>query len=197
MGYHLHSKLCSFFQACLLLSLKIAVTCGAYEFKVGGLHAWGIPTKANAQIYNNWSKSNRFHIGDSLLFLYPPSQDSVIQVAEEAYNGCKTSDPILAMDDGNSLFNLTKPGKYFFISGVAGHCEKSQKLEITVFSSYGDFYPPSSAPSVLPSASSPSYATVFGPMPMPSSSERSRTHFLASVIAGIGAISSVAFLNLF
>ncbi|KAE8690178.1 major facilitator superfamily domain-containing protein 5 [Hibiscus syriacus] len=109
----------------------------------------------------------QYKLGDSLLFLYPPSQDSVIQVTEQSYNTCNLKDPILYMNNGDTLFNITKPGEYFFTSGTPGHCEKKQKLYIAVLSGNGS----ASAPSALPdTASSPSYPTVFGSIPQPPSS---------------------------
>ncbi|XVE64625.1 hypothetical protein DITRI_Ditri07aG0115300 [Diplodiscus trichospermus] len=153
-----------------LLLMQTQVLC--YQYKVGDLDAWGIPTSANPQVYAKWSKYHIFKIGDSLLFLYPPSQDSVIQVTEQSYNSCNLKDPILYMNNGNSLFNITKPGEYFFTSGEPGHCEKKQKLYVSVLSGNGSAYAPSYGPSALPeTASSPSYPTVFGTIPQaPSSS---------------------------
>ncbi|KAI8012127.1 Early nodulin-like protein 1 [Camellia lanceoleosa] len=73
-----------------------------------------------------------FNLGDSLLFLYPPSQDSVIQVTEQSYNSCNITDPIFYMNNGNSLFNITQPGEFYFTSGAQGHCENAQKLHISL-----------------------------------------------------------------
>ncbi|XP_059645396.1 early nodulin-like protein 8 [Cornus florida] len=155
------------FQFFLLLIQTKAALC--YQYKVGDLDAWGIPTRANPHIYTKWSKYHNFKIGDSLLFLYPPSQDSVIQVTEQSFNTCNLTDPILYMNNGNSLFNITSPGDLYFSSGAAGSCQKSQKLQISVLSGNGSS---SSAfsPSYGPTASSPSYPTVFGSIPAPPSS---------------------------
>ncbi|XP_022737969.1 mavicyanin-like [Durio zibethinus] len=166
------------------LLVQTKVLC--YQYKVGDLDAWGIPTSANPQVYAKWSKYHSFKIGDSLLFLYPPSQDSVIQVTEQSYNSCNLKDPILYTNNGNSLFNITKPGEYFFTSGEPGHCEKKQKLYIAVLSGNGSAYSPSYGPSALPeTASSPSYPTVFGTIPQPPSSSPSLgiPLFITAVIA--------------
>ncbi|CAK9169327.1 unnamed protein product [Ilex paraguariensis] len=143
-----------------------------YQFKVGDLDAWGIPTSANPQVYTNWSKNHNFTIGDSLMFLYPPSQDSLIQVTEGSYNSCNLKDPILYMNNGNSLFNITSPGEFYFTSGVQGHCEKSQKLHISVPRNGSYAFSSSYAPTASP-AGSPSYPTVFGSIPAQSSSSSS------------------------
>ncbi|KAL5731115.1 hypothetical protein ACHQM5_003874 [Ranunculus cassubicifolius] len=154
-------------QLLVLLQIKVI----SYQHKVGGLDAWGIPTSANKYVYTNWPKKQNFKLGDSLLFLYPPSQDSIVQVTEEAFKICNLKDPILYMNDGNSLFNITSPGRYYFTSGEPGHCEKSQKLEISVLNADGSALPPSSdTPSGLPD-SAPSYQNAFGAMPSTSSAK--------------------------
>ncbi|KAF8379969.1 hypothetical protein HHK36_027435 [Tetracentron sinense] len=164
-----------------LLLLQTQVFC--YQYKVGDLAAWGIPTSANPHVYTNWSKKYILKIGDSLLFLYPPSQDSVIQVTEQAFNTCNLKDPILYMDNGNSLFNITSVGPFYFTSGEPGHCQKSQKLKISLLSANGSAFPPSYGPSAL-SEISPSYPTVFGTIPSPSSSSllQSLTAYLVAAI---------------
>ncbi|KAM1476966.1 hypothetical protein ACFX1Q_038344 [Malus domestica] len=154
----------------LLMLIQSQVLC--YQYKVGDLDSWGIPTSANPQVYTKWSKYHQFKLGDSLLFLYPPSQDSVIQVTAQSYSSCNLKDPILYMNDGNSLFNFTTLGDFYFTSGEPGHCEKSQKLHISFLSGNGSADSPSSGPSSL-DASAPSYPTVFGTIPAPPSSSSS------------------------
>ncbi|XP_022854343.1 mavicyanin [Olea europaea var. sylvestris] len=152
-------------------------------YQVGDLDAWGIPTESNPNVYSKWSKNHEFKIGDSLFFLYPPSQDSVIQVTEESYNSCNLKDPILYMDNGNSLFNITAPGEFYLTSGVDGHCQKSQKLHISVSGngSYAAVSPATSAPS-------PSYPTVFGSIPVQASAAPlHKIPILMSVLIGFFA----------
>ncbi|GJW21762.1 early nodulin-like protein 1 [Tanacetum coccineum] len=159
----------------------------AYQYQVGNLQSWNVPTSEDPKVYANWPKKLTFRIGDSLLFLYPPSEDSVIQVTKESYNTCNLKDPILFMNDGNSLFNITTPGIFYFTSGVSGHCEKSQKLQITVFASDGSL-PPSYSPSDALDDNAPSYPTVFGGIPSgpsPSSSSTVKTSFLMFVAIGV------------
>ncbi|XP_062074643.1 early nodulin-like protein 8 [Humulus lupulus] len=159
------------------------------QYKVGDLDSWGIPTSANPQVYAKWSKYHSFKAGDSLLFLYPPSQDSVIQVSKQSYNSCSLKDPILYMDNGNSLFNITSEGEYFFTSGKPGHCEKKQKLYILVGNGTGTAFSPSSGPSASDTAA-PSYPTVFGTIPAPPSSNSSPAlSFSVFMAAGIGFLA--------
>uniref|UniRef100_A0A5B7BP87 Putative stellacyanin n=1 Tax=Davidia involucrata TaxID=16924 RepID=A0A5B7BP87_DAVIN len=153
------------FQFFLLMQSRVF----CYQYKVGDLDAWGIPTSANPHVYIQWSKNHILKIGDSLLFLYPPSQDSVIQVTEQSYNSCNLTDPMLYMNNGNSLFNITSPGEFYFSSGAEGHCEKSQKLHISVLSASAAFSPSYGPTAAFP----PSYPTVFGSIPAPPSSSHS------------------------
>ncbi|KAF3434205.1 hypothetical protein FNV43_RR25308 [Rhamnella rubrinervis] len=156
----------------------------SYQYKVGDLDAWGIPTSANPLVYAKWSKDHTFKIGDSLLFLYPPSQDSVIQVTQQSYDSCNTTDPILYMNNGNSLFNITAFGDLFFTSGEPGHCGKKQKLHISVLSGNAS---PSYGPSALPEIS-PSYPTVFGTIPAPPSSSSPSLNFPVFMASAVGFV---------
>ncbi|KAL2325251.1 hypothetical protein Fmac_024309 [Flemingia macrophylla] len=162
----------------LLLSLvQIQAKVFCYQYKVGDLSAWGIPTSANPQVYPKWSKYHNLSIGDSLLFLYPPSQDSVIQVTEESYKRCNLKDPILYMNNGNSLFNITSKGQFYFTSGVAGHCQKNQKLHISVGEGIIENMDAAPGPN---SAYAPSYPTVFGNIPVSNSTSASTSPHLTS-----------------
>ncbi|GFP89320.1 early nodulin-like protein 1 [Phtheirospermum japonicum] len=158
------SPKCQFWYTLLfLVSIQGKALCSIY--KVGDLDAWGVPT-SNPQVYSKWSKIHNFKIGDSIFFLYPPSQDSVIQVRGESYNSCSIKDPILYMSNGNSLFNITRAGDYYFTSGAEGHCAKSQKLHISV---NGNGSSTADSPAYGPSASAPSYPNVFGSIPIQAS----------------------------
>ncbi|KAH9774951.1 Phytocyanin domain-containing protein [Citrus sinensis] len=169
------------FQLLLLLQLQTKSFC--HQYKVGDLDGWGIPTSANPLVYAKWSKYHTFAIGDSLLFLYPPSQDSVIQVTAQSYDSCNLKDPILYMNNGNSLFNITKEGNFYFTSGEPGHCQKKQKLHITVGNVSAES--PAYGPSALPDFA-PSYPTVFGSIPQPPSSSPSLS-FSGILTAVIGS----------
>lgn len=127
------------------------------------------------------------------VFLYPPSEDSVIQVTKESYNSCNLKDPILSMKDGNSLFNITDHGEFFFTSGVAGHCEKKQKLYISVLSGNASSASAPSSDGSLPEIS-PSYPTVFGGIPAAPNAKSSssplptKITFLSAFIAAFAGL---------
>ncbi|KAI3756314.1 hypothetical protein L1987_56134 [Smallanthus sonchifolius] len=169
----------------------------AYQYQVGNLQAWNIPTSADPKVYTNWPKKLNFKIGDSLLFLYPPSQDSVIQVTKESYNTCNLKDPILYMNNGNSLFNITSTGVFYFTSGVSGHCEKLQKLQISVYANDGSLpLPPAYGPSGALADSAPSYPTVFGGIPSGPSSSSSSPSLNIKTIVLITAVIGVLICGL-
>uniref|UniRef100_A0A6V7QWH5 Phytocyanin domain-containing protein n=1 Tax=Ananas comosus var. bracteatus TaxID=296719 RepID=A0A6V7QWH5_ANACO len=129
------------------LLLFVDGRCSAFQYKVG-ISTPGDPPPSKPDVYSLWSHSHHFQLGDSLLFLYPPSQDSVVQVTAKAFNSCSLSDPILKLSaDGNSVFNLTAPGRFYFTSGVPGRCDNHQKLAVDVPSANGtSFFPPAQGP---------------------------------------------------
>ncbi|XP_057479145.1 early nodulin-like protein 6 [Actinidia eriantha] len=98
------------------------------EFEVGGDKGWGTPPSKNDQIYNQWASKNRFNVGDILRFKY--NKDSILVVTDEEYDKCKSSHPIFFSNNGDTDFKLDRPGLFYFISGVAGHCERGLKMII-------------------------------------------------------------------
>ncbi|CAN4076714.1 unnamed protein product [Withania somnifera] len=178
-----HYPLYILFQFFLLIESQLVL---CVQYKVGDLNAWNIPSSANRDVYIKWSKNHLFKLGDSLLFLYPPSEDSVIQVTKQNYNSCNLKIPILYMNNGNSLFNITRPGEFYFTSGVEGHCEKLQKLHISIPGGNGSTYEEADSPS----ASSPSYPNVFGSIPVQSANSNSSSSgkVQMSMFAAVGLL---------
>ncbi|XP_020586464.1 early nodulin-like protein 1 [Phalaenopsis equestris] len=165
----------------------------AFQYKVGDLDSWGIPPPSLPNLYAHWVLNHHFHMGDSLLFLYPPSQDNVVQVTERAFNACNVTDPILKMEDGNSIFNLSTPGTFYFTSGVSGHCDKRQKLQIAVPDANGTYFQPTNGPAA--EAEGPAaFPLVFGPTPGGSSAAPER---LSVSLAGRFAVAIATFCCLF
>ncbi|CAA2983840.1 mavicyanin-like [Olea europaea subsp. europaea] len=116
----------------------VAVHC--VEFHVGGDAGWAVPSSKNDQLYNDWASKNRFKINDTLRFEY--SKDSVLEVTQEEYEKCRSTHPMFFSNNGNSVYRLDHPGLYYFMSGVAGHCERGLKMIIKVLE-------PQSPPQVL------------------------------------------------
>lgn len=56
------------FQLLLVLQVLVLIQSKVlcYQYKVGDLDAWGVPTSTNPQVYTKWSKTHEFKMGDSL-----------------------------------------------------------------------------------------------------------------------------------
>ncbi|KAI3988220.1 hypothetical protein MKX01_012009 [Papaver californicum] len=148
------------FLAFGLLSLvSMMQNAGASEFKVGGVNGWTVTS--NRDEHNQWAQTRRFQKGDTLLFVYKPNQDSVLQVNKEDYDNCKTGSPIAKFEDGNTSFNLTQSGPYYFISGVELNCHNNEKLTAVVLSDRSKTPPPPP-----PSSPPPPAATTPSPAPV-------------------------------
>ncbi|XP_062174775.1 early nodulin-like protein 5 [Alnus glutinosa] len=100
------------------------------EFEVGGDHGWVVPKPKTDQMYNQWASKNRFNVDDTVHFKY--KKDSVLVVSEEEYEKCHSAHPLFFSNNDDSVFKLDRPGLFYFISGVAGHCERGQKMIIKV-----------------------------------------------------------------
>ncbi|KAM0943840.1 putative Phytocyanin domain, cupredoxin [Dioscorea sansibarensis] len=131
---------------CLALLMAMAA---ATQFRVGGLKGWTVPTD-DAGFYSKWAESNRFQIGDSLLFVYPQGQDTVLHVSQEDYNTCDTSSFIDEFKDGNTVFTLNSSGPFYFVSGNQENCLKNESLVVVVMAERNNN---ASAPSLPPSPS--------------------------------------------
>ncbi|WOL15696.1 early nodulin-like protein 1 [Canna indica] len=148
-------------QSCIALlflsvAMLLAMAADATQFKVGGSNGWSVPDP-NAMSFNQWAERNRFHIGDSLLFVYPPDKDSVLQVDKDAYDACNTSTFIAKYDDGSTVFTLNRSGAFYFISGVEANCIRNESLIIMVMADRTDSGRPA-VPAPAPSPTPPSEA---------------------------------------
>jgi len=59
-------------------------------------------------------------------------KDSVMVVNEEEYENCKSTRPLFFGNNGDTVFKFERPGLFYFISGVSGHCTRGQKMIIKV-----------------------------------------------------------------
>lgn len=66
------------------------------------------------------------------MFKYKKGSDSVLVVRQDDYNKCSSGNPILKLDDGDSVFKFERSGPFFFVSGKKSNCDKGQKLIIVV-----------------------------------------------------------------
>ncbi|KAF3320584.1 mavicyanin-like protein [Carex littledalei] len=186
----------------ILLFLSISTTlllsiASALEFTVGGPAGWTVPSAQDPDFYNHWASRNRFHVGDVLNFLN--EADSVLVVSGiENYMQCNTTAPIQELPAGNTVFQFTRYGFYYFISGQVAHCLAGQRMIVRVMV-HPD--PDSISPSLPPVPSPSEAAAPVGyynePASSPSSSSGSSTHYhnvssSAKVGAGYGSLD---FLN--
>ncbi|KAJ7978820.1 early nodulin-like protein 1 [Quillaja saponaria] len=117
---------------CLILFSFTQIFLGTcLEFQVGGDSGWVVPkSKNDDQLYNQWASKNRFIIGDTVHFKY--KKDSVLVVTQEEYEKCKSSHPLFFSNNGDTVFKFERPGLFYFISGVTGHCERGLQMIIKV-----------------------------------------------------------------
>ncbi|KAB1212694.1 Early nodulin-like protein 1 [Morella rubra] len=128
LSFNFCCKLLLFAILCFASNQFCFVTCT--EFEVGGDQGWAVPKSKNDEMYNQWASKNRFNVDDSVHFSY--EKDSVLVVTEEEYRKCHAAHPLFFSNTGDTVFKLEQPGLFYFISGVAGHCERGQKMIIKV-----------------------------------------------------------------
>ncbi|KAK9272723.1 hypothetical protein L1049_003100 [Liquidambar formosana] len=105
----------------------------SFEFQVGGTNGWVVPRANDSKVYNDWASENRFLVGDTVRFKY--KKDSVMEVTDADYKRCNSTHPNLFSNTGNTVYELDRPGSFYFISGVSGHCERGQRMIIKVLTS--------------------------------------------------------------
>ncbi|KAL3716651.1 hypothetical protein ACJRO7_008264 [Eucalyptus globulus] len=117
--------------AFLLISSLHAFLVTSTEFTVGGEDGWGVRrSNRDRDVYNEWASRNRFKVDDTIHFKY--QKDSVMVVTSEEYEKCRSSHPLFYSNNGDTVFKLDRPGLFYFISGIAGHCERGEKMIIKV-----------------------------------------------------------------
>ncbi|KFK42386.1 hypothetical protein AALP_AA2G249300 [Arabis alpina] len=121
---------CSLLLMLALMSSVSMAAQGPRLFMVGDDFGWRVPLPNDTAVYSHWASTNRFHIGDSLSFVY--DKDSVMEVDKFGFYHCNASDPITAFDNGNSTLDLDRPGLFYFISGSHPHCTSGQRLIVEV-----------------------------------------------------------------
>ncbi|GKV14359.1 hypothetical protein SLEP1_g25255 [Rubroshorea leprosula] len=138
---------------CLFLLVSKAQ---AREFTVGNSR-WEVPA-TSTQSYNQWAENNRFQIGDSLVFVYSPDKDSVLEVTKDAYDNCGTDTPLTKYTDGHTVVGLNRSGPFYFISGNKDNCLKGEKLIVVVMADRSNSSAPPTASPPTPPASVPAPA---------------------------------------
>lgn len=73
-----------------------------------------------------------WHYRFLLLAVFEYKNDSVIEVDKWGYYHCNASKSIVVFNNGRSIFNLDRPGPFYFISGAPNHCKNGQRLIVEV-----------------------------------------------------------------
>ncbi|KAI3882867.1 hypothetical protein MKW92_034973 [Papaver armeniacum] len=112
--------------------LQLLLVQSSADFEAGDDKGWVVPDSknANGDKYNQWASKNRFQINDTIHFKY--KKDSVLVVTDSEYEKCRSAHPIFFSNNGDTIYKLERSGLFYFISGVAGHCERGQKMIIKV-----------------------------------------------------------------
>ncbi|KAL3528875.1 hypothetical protein ACH5RR_008197 [Cinchona calisaya] len=127
---------------------------------VGGDTGWKIPP--DAATYNNWASSKSFRVGDTLEFNFLDKSHDVLEVAKESYDACDSIKKIGSIiENGPANVNLNSTGDHYYICTLNGHCNRGQKLAISVSADSGT--PEANSPTTSPPPPPP-------PPPPPSSS---------------------------
>ncbi|OVA11130.1 Plastocyanin-like [Macleaya cordata] len=158
---------------CVVLLMMERSVVDATEFKVGGAKGWNVPSDSHALTYNQWAEMNRFQIGDSLLFVYQPDNDLVMQVNKEDYANCNTATPIATYSDGKTSIVFKDSGPHYFISGIKENCIKNEKMVVVVMANRNSHSSNSNQTSPVSPAPAPSGSNQTNPVspaPAPSGS---------------------------
>ncbi|RZC74779.1 hypothetical protein C5167_050263 [Papaver somniferum] len=118
------------FLTLLVFLLQLLLVQSSADFEVGDDKGWVVPDSKNGDKYNQWASKNRFQINDTIRFEY--KKDSVLVVTDSEYEKCRSTHPIFFSNNGDTIYKFERSGLFYFISGVAGHCERGQKMIIKV-----------------------------------------------------------------
>lgn len=162
--------------AFLLMATLVGVSLGAVH-KVGDSAGW--TTLGNID-YNQWASSKNFHVGDTIVFEYNNQFHNVKQVTFQDFQSCNEASPIATFTSGSDSITLKRPGHYYFLCGVPGHCEAGHTLDIMVTpASLRPSTSPLSAHNYSSSPSSSGSASSSAPLPNPYQSNASSLQVLS------------------
>ncbi|OMO77685.1 Plastocyanin-like protein [Corchorus capsularis] len=118
----------------VLVSMAFCGVSMGVVHQVGDLAGWTIVTPID---YQKWAASKTFRVGDVLVFRYRNLFHNVLRVTHHNFNSCNTSFPNTVYSSGSDYIKLRRPGHFFFICGLPGHCRSGQKVHIEVLSPSG------------------------------------------------------------
>ncbi|CAI9761424.1 unnamed protein product [Fraxinus pennsylvanica] len=128
----------------------LSMAMGNVVYKVGGAAGW---TNIGNVDFKSWAASKNFHVGDTILFEYNKEFHNVVRVTHKNFNACNSTAPYETFATGADSFTIKKPGHFYFICSVPGHCEGGQKVDIRVSAASNSA--PASAPSPTDSEAVP------------------------------------------
>ncbi|MQL74591.1 hypothetical protein Taro_006982 [Colocasia esculenta] len=117
--------------------------------------------------YTTWAKGKEFRVGDTLEFKYVKGQHNVLNVTGPDFQSCTVSTTSLLRDSGADVITLKAAGKKWYLCGVAGHCQRGQKLVITVLPAALAPQPTPVPSPPYPSPPAPAPPTPPAPTPVP------------------------------
>ncbi|XP_004486773.1 early nodulin-like protein 7 [Cicer arietinum] len=165
---------------CVLIFLAAVTTTveASRQFQVGDHLGWRVPDQNNTAFYTQWAQTNRFQIGDSLVFVY--QNDSLLTVEKYDYFNCDTTEPITTFTNGKSTLNLDRSGAFYFISGTLDHCNHGQKLLVEVMAPHP--IPALSPPPTISIPPQVSISPAMAPSPYSSESDTIQTASSSAIV---------------
>ncbi|CAL9028048.1 unnamed protein product [Prunus brigantina] len=138
-----------------LLNLKGAT---AEDYVVGDSVGWAVPP--NTSFYSEWADSKTFQIGDGLVFNWT-GDHNVGPASKEEYDNC-TNPGIVIGSVVTRTIQSSDTDTLYFICTVGDHCERGQKVTITVGSAANNSSPPPPPPSYASSLTPTTLGSFFG-----------------------------------
>ncbi|WRX07790.1 Phytocyanin domain - like 1 [Theobroma cacao] len=122
--------------------------------QVGDFGGWNIVAPVG---YQKWAATRNYHVGDVVVFKYNKLFHNVLRVTHQNFKSCNATFPIAVYSSGSDTIELTRPGHFFFICGLPGHCLSGQKLHIEVAHGQENLPPFASGVNHLPQSGSVFY----------------------------------------
>ncbi|XP_057967384.1 cucumber peeling cupredoxin-like [Malania oleifera] len=124
--------ICCFMVAAAAMQSRIAA---ADTHVVGDSSGWTVPQEG-ATAYSDWAAKVDFKVGDTLVFNWTGTHDVAEVSNSTAYANCsKTSTINSVLSTSPVNINLTSNGTRYFICTVGQHCERGQKVTVSIKSS--------------------------------------------------------------
>ncbi|KAG6718812.1 hypothetical protein I3843_04G161800 [Carya illinoinensis] len=133
--------------------LKFATVTSAGFYGVGDSLGWNVPP--NTSYYSDWATNKTFFLGDQFSFNWTGTHN-LAEVSKADYDNCTK---VSSYFGSPLIFTPQSTGSHYFICTVDDHCERGQKVALTVFTP--DFTVGSPAEPPVSSASSLTASALF------------------------------------